>query len=372
MSDLRKTVLNPRPTKVNMGRGPTDFTPLPAKNYFNDEIQITTDNGTFNVFKLGTSGPLLCCLHGGGYSGLTWALFAVEICKNIQCQVAAIDLRGHGKTFTNNDADLSLEALSQDVCDVILKITEGTDTPVILVGHSMGGAVAVETARLLGNIGALCVIDVVEGTALEALSSMHNILRGRPSSFKSIEHAIQWYYKSGQTRNPEAARISMPGQIVEKVHESSQNSLAEVGNSSVIQEEEEEEEETSNDNVTFSKPSLPKPPRIPVGISNKESQVKDNKSYVWRIDLHKTEKFWKGWFLGLSQKFLDVLAPKILLLANIHGLDTSLTIGQMQGKFHFQVLTKSGHAVHEDQPEQVAEIISIYLVKHKQIGRAHV
>lgn len=53
--------------------------------------------------------------------------------------------------------------------------------------------------------------------------------------------------------------------------------------------------------------------------------------YGWRIDLSKTEHFWSGWFKGLSQKFLDVSVPKVLLLANIHGLDTSLTVGQMQG-----------------------------------------
>lgn len=67
--------------------------------------------------------------------------------------------------------------------------------PVILIGHSMGGAVAVETARVLPGVVALCVIDVVEGTALESLSSMQSVLRSRPSSFKSVENAIQWRYK---------------------------------------------------------------------------------------------------------------------------------------------------------------------------------
>lgn len=55
-------------------------------------------------------------------------------------------------------------------------------------------------------------------------------------------------------------------------------------------------------------------------------------SYNWRINLSKTEKYWKEWFNGLSQKFLNCSVPKMLLLANIHGLDTTLTVGQMQGK----------------------------------------
>lgn len=129
--------------------------------------------------------------------------------------------------------------------------------------------------------------------------------------------------------------------------------------------------------------------------------------YTWRIDLAKTEPFWGDWFKGLSQKFLQIPVAKVLLLANIHGLDTTLTVGQMQGKqskmlhvvdqncllcslyivfigcgfilwwcyryesspfagkFQLQVLPRSGHAIHEDQPQQVADIIAGFLVKNK-------
>lgn len=58
----------------------------------------------------------------------------------------------------------------------------------------MGGAVAVEAAEIIPNVVGLCVIDVVEGSALESLSAMQSILRGRPTSFQSLEHAIQWRY----------------------------------------------------------------------------------------------------------------------------------------------------------------------------------
>lgn len=105
----------------------------------------------------------------------------------------------------------------------------------------------------------------------------------------------------------------------------------------------------------------------------KMPSVSNYNNYVWRIDLSKTEPFWNGWFKGLSQKFLDVQAPKVLLLANIHGLDTSLTVGQMQGKFQLQVLPKSGHAIHEDQPHRVADIVAGFLVKQKlAIGKVDI
>lgn len=69
---------------------------------------------------------------------------------------------------------------------------EEGESHVVFVGHSMGGAIAVQCAHLVNCLG-LCVIDVVEGTALDALSSMQSILRGRPASFKSVQHAIQWW-----------------------------------------------------------------------------------------------------------------------------------------------------------------------------------
>ena len=66
----------------------------------------------------------------------------------------------------------------------------------ILICYSMGGAIAVHTAvrDLVPSLQGLVVIDVVEGTALEALSSMQSFLRGRPKVFKSVEHAIEWWY----------------------------------------------------------------------------------------------------------------------------------------------------------------------------------
>ena len=37
----------------------------------------------------------------------------------------------------------------------------------------------------------------------------------------------------------------------------------------------------------------------------------------------------------------------------------------MQGKFQMQVLPQAGHAVHEDVPEKLAEILAAFLVRNK-------
>ncbi|CAG0893970.1 unnamed protein product [Darwinula stevensoni] len=187
----------------------------------------------------------------------------------VECRVLAIDLRGHGDTVTKNDEDLSIDTLC-----------------------SMGGAVAVHTAyaQYIPSLIGLAVIDVVEGTALDSLSSMQNVLRCRPKGFKSVEEAIEWCVRSGQ----------------EPAHK-----------------------------------------------------------YEWRINLSKTQDFWNGWFEDLSMHFLECSVPQLLLLAGIDRLDKALTVGQMQGKFQMQVLPHCGHAVHEDVPDKVAEVIATFMVRHK-------
>lgn len=115
--------------------------------------------------------------------------------KMVNCRTLAIDLRGHGNTKTKDEFDLSAETLSNDVGKVINAIYQDDPPPIILMGHSMGGAIAVHAAynQLIPSLVGLVVIDVVEGTAMDALSSMQSFLRGRPKTFATLENAIEWW-----------------------------------------------------------------------------------------------------------------------------------------------------------------------------------
>lgn len=270
----------------------------------------------------------------------------------------AIDFRGHGETHTNDDDDLSAETMSRDIGAVIGKIYENQHAPnILLLGHSMGGAIAVHVAnmQLIPSLVGIIVIDVVEGTAMESLQSMQSFLRSRPTHFKSINNAIEWCIRSGQIRNIDSARVSMPSQIINcETNQLATNELPMdlndsppigVSNPLSIPEDAEEDEEAHK----FQAPSTSSP----------------NKKYTWRIDLSRSERFWAGWFENLSDKFLDAFVPKLLILAGIDNLDKKLTIGQMQGKFQLQVLARTGHAVHEDQPAHVAETLGSYLIRNR-------
>jgi len=90
--------------------------------------------------------------------------------------------------------------------------------PLVLCGHSMGGAIAIRTAPKLPRdvLKAIVVVDVVEGTAVAALPKMTALLAARPKSFATKEDAIVWAVSSGMIRNKESACVSIPPQVKEE------------------------------------------------------------------------------------------------------------------------------------------------------------
>ena len=50
----------------------------------------------------------------------------------------------------------------------------------------------------------------------------------------------------------------------------------------------------------------------------------------------------------MTQAFLDIRIPKLLLLAGAERMDKELTIAQMQGKFKLKVIYDTGHSIQED------------------------
>lgn len=182
---------------------------------------------------------------------------------------------------------------------------------------------------------------------------MQCFLNSRPKQFATQQQAIEYMVRSGQVRNLESARVSIIGQIQPIANTDSTSTIPAVSHlCETVQEEEEEEEGEEKPSVTTSPPP---------------SASADSNKYTWRIDLSKTEPFWQGWFSGLSKLFLSCECPKLLLLAGVDRLDRDLTVGQMQGKFQMHVVPKSGHAVHEDAPEQVADCIASFLIRHKLV-----
>jgi len=90
--------------------------------------------------------------------------------------------------------------------------------------------------------------------------------------------------------------------------------------------------------------------------------------YRWRLDLGLSQPFWEGWFHGLSSLFLSIPSPKLLVLAAWDHIDTTLLLGQMQGKFETQVLQSSNHACHEDFPLEFSRGLFRFLARRNLVN----
>lgn len=134
-------------------------------------------------------GPLLVGIHGAGACSASFApLFALLPTPQLR-----YDLRLHASP---PPSDCSLVALATDLVQLLHRLEVPTTTPLVLVAHSLGAAVATHAAPLLARDGwrvsAVVVIDLVEGTALAALAGMQRIVERRPTAFSGIEDAIRW------------------------------------------------------------------------------------------------------------------------------------------------------------------------------------
>ncbi|KAL2199252.1 Alpha/Beta hydrolase protein [Corynascus similis CBS 632.67] len=413
--------------------------PIPWTAYFERELFLPSPDGSITYHAYLTSpapptgpgkgaGPLFVTHHGAGSSGLSFAVLGAEIRKRLpSAGILSLDARGHGSTTTapatnsatgaaataataatatEKDAvveDLSLSTLASDLL-AVLTLTKAAMhwpslPPVILVGHSLGGAVVTEFASVLlpslrsvppslrpplfpttntttapmtttgpssntttvtstTNTNSLdldvlgyAVLDVVEGSAMDALQSMHAYLATRPAGFESLRDAVDWHVRSRTVRNAVSARASVPGLLVPSQKPSQRDGLG-IGSDSGLGEE-------GGGGGGGGVGATPDESEVRASRSSSSgggtgSAKGNGKPWRWRTDLAKTQPFWEGWFTGLSKKFLGGRGGKMLLLAGTDRLDTELTIGQMQGKYALQVFPEAGHFIHEDLPEKTA------------------
>eukprot|EP00878_Enallax_costatus_P031810 GHUV01034858.1.p1 GENE.GHUV01034858.1~~GHUV01034858.1.p1 ORF type:complete len:208 (+),score=45.64 GHUV01034858.1:90-626(+) len=128
----------------------------------------------------------------------------------------------------------------------------------------MGGALAVWAAatKQIPGLEGVVVIDVVGGTALAALPHMMGVLHSRPVMFQSLQAAVDWAVRSGMCKNREMAGVSLVSQLVQST----------------------------------------------AGDGGKDV-------WTWRTPLAASRQYWEGWYTGLSDAFLALPVPKVLLLA---------------------------------------------------------
>ena len=146
---------------------PATEAPPPAaakpKNDGTPRILAEAVNGVHIQYRLYGEGPVLVVLvHGWSCDSNYWNAQLPDL--RAKYTVATVDLAGHGGSGANRD-DWSMAEFGDDVVRVVEALKEYPR--VVLVGHSMGGPVAVEAARRLkGRVVGVIGVDTLQAAGL--------------------------------------------------------------------------------------------------------------------------------------------------------------------------------------------------------------
>ncbi len=103
----------------------------------------------------------IICLHGLASNASRWHEFIQNTTLTKFARVAALDLRGHGRSMTRRTYN------RQHWCDDVAAMVRQFDTPCILIGHSLGAQVALEYAVTKpGSLAGMVLIDPIFPQAL--------------------------------------------------------------------------------------------------------------------------------------------------------------------------------------------------------------
>ena len=172
----------------------------------------------------------------------------------------------------------------------------------------MGGAVVVNTVpRLLEakyRVSGVAVLDVVEGTAIDALPHMPAILNSRPEGFDSVSDAIEWQYV------PSFSILYIPIQTL--------NALCSI-NAHQIR------------NITSARVSVPS-----LVIPTREPRPRGMRAFVWRTPLRTTGPYWEGVLFSL--RLSSNIDSSALMKAGSEGYQQPSLLHALRVCWYLQVL----------------------------------
>ena len=120
----------------------------------NFDLKETTIHGHRVAYRMAGSGPPIVLIHGITASSVVWEPVAPRLARHHT--VLAPDLLGHGQSAKPR-GDYSMGAFASGIRDLVVSLGLG---PVTVVGHSLGGGVAMQFAyQFPERVGRLALVS---------------------------------------------------------------------------------------------------------------------------------------------------------------------------------------------------------------------
>ena len=151
--------------------------------------------------------PRVVLLHGGGANGHWWDHIAPALADAFH--LVALDFRGHGDS--DHPEERRVGAFSDDLEALLRHL--GPE-PVALVGHSMGGGIAIDHAARHADVRGVVAVDVSRGAGRRSRRAARLALALK-RSYDSREEAIARYrFLPGSSHADEALRVHIASHSV--------------------------------------------------------------------------------------------------------------------------------------------------------------
>lgn len=146
----------------------------------------------YEFYKQGAEGPILLLIHGAGNNYLSWP---PQLRRLAGARVYALDLPGHGQSAplrSKEGSDVTVATYAAVINGMIHQLALA---PVVLVGHSMGAAIALRCALQWQNDRRLAPMALVLVGAGATLPVNQRIFEGLQQDFAGITaKLVAWMY----------------------------------------------------------------------------------------------------------------------------------------------------------------------------------
>ena len=166
---------------------------------------VEADGLRLHYLDYGTAGrPSMLCVHGGAAHAHWFDFVAPGF--SAEYHVRSLDQRGHGDSAWAEPPAYSYERYASDLAEVLAKLDL---RDFVLIGHSMGGTVALlYAATHPGRVSRLIVVDSTLHMTADRVAKLRDVGTRQGSSYATREEFVARYRlrPAGTTAAPEIIR----------------------------------------------------------------------------------------------------------------------------------------------------------------------